>query len=83
MLSSRVRGIRTRFVWGSSLMTNEVGPMLWGRFLPEALSEGRYVTAPRSGIVGTRFESIQPASSWSLGDKVRGHALTRADHLGS
>ncbi|KJC65774.1 zinc-binding alcohol dehydrogenase family protein [Agreia bicolorata] len=61
MIRSRVRGIRTRFVWGSSLMTNEVGPMLWGRFLPEALAAGRYVTAPRAEVVGTGLESIQPA----------------------
>jgi len=61
MAGSRLRGIRTRFVWGSSLMTNEVGPMLWGRFLPEALAEGRYMTAPRSEVVGTGLESIQPA----------------------
>lgn len=61
MVRSRLRGIRARFVWGSSLMTNEVGPMLWGRFLPEALAEGRYVTAPRSEVIGTGLECIQPA----------------------
>ena len=61
MVSSRLRGIRTRFVWGSALMNTEVGPMLWGRFLPDALAAGRYVTAPRSEVVGTGLESIQPA----------------------
>lgn len=61
MVRSRIRGIRTRFVWGSSLMSNEVGPMLWNDFLPRALNEGRYVTAPAAGVVGTGLESIQPA----------------------
>ena len=61
MLRSRLRGVRTRFVWGSSLMTNEVGPMLWGDFLPAALANGRYATAPRAEVVGAGLESIQPA----------------------
>ncbi|KQP56073.1 zinc-binding alcohol dehydrogenase family protein [Agreia sp. Leaf283] len=61
MVRSRLRGIRTRFVWGSALMNTEVGPMLWGGFLPDALAAGRYVTAPRSEVVGTGLESIQPA----------------------
>ena len=55
------RGIRARFVWGSSLMTNEVGPMLWQEFLPNALAEGRYATVPRAEIVGSGLASIQPA----------------------
>lgn len=55
------RGIRARFVWGSSLMTNEVGPMLWSDFLPRALAEGRYTPAPRAEVVGAGLSSIQPA----------------------
>ena len=61
MVRSRLRGIRTRFVWGSSLMTNEVGPMLWNDFLPKALADKSYVTAPRAEVVGTGLQSIQPA----------------------
>lgn len=34
------KGIRARFVWGSSLMDNEVGTMLWQDFLPAALAGG-------------------------------------------
>lgn len=56
---SRTRGIRTRYVWGSTLMDNEVGPMLWADFLPSALAEGRYLTAPAAQVVGSGLESIQ------------------------
>lgn len=58
---SRVRGIRARFVWGSSLMTNEVGPMLWADFLPAALAEGRYLPMPEAEVVGSGLESVQLA----------------------
>jgi len=61
MVRSRLRGIRTKFVWGSTLMTNEVGPMLWGEFLPTALAEGRYVAAPSAEVVGTALGDIQGA----------------------
>ncbi|SMG40873.1 zinc-binding alcohol dehydrogenase family protein [Agreia pratensis] len=54
-------GIRARFVWGSSLMNNEVGPMLWGEFLPRALAEGSFAATPRAEVVGSGLESIQPA----------------------
>jgi len=54
-------GIRARFVWGSTLMDNEVGPMVWGEFLPAALAEGRYQLAPESQVVGHGLESLQPA----------------------
>lgn len=55
------RGIRATFVWGSSLMTNEVGPMLWADFLPSALAEGRYRPAPAAEVVGVGLEQVQPA----------------------
>ncbi|MFD1713149.1 hypothetical protein ACFSBZ_01585 [Amnibacterium flavum] len=54
-------GIRARFVWGSTLMNNEVGPMLWERFLPGALAEGRYLALPEPQVVGSGLEQLQPA----------------------
>lgn len=53
--------IRARFVWGSTLMTNEVGPMLWEQYLPAALAEGRYIAAPTAEIVGSGLEQVQAA----------------------
>jgi NADPH:quinone reductase-like Zn-dependent oxidoreductase len=61
MLRARVRGIRASFIWGSALMHDEVGPMLWERFLPAALAEGRYVPAPTAEVVGSGLDAIQPA----------------------
>ncbi len=42
-------------------MHDEVGPMLWERFLPAALADGRYVAAPAAEVVGSGLEAIQPA----------------------
>jgi NADPH:quinone reductase-like Zn-dependent oxidoreductase len=61
MIRARVRGIRTSFVWGSALMHDGVGAMLWERFLPAALADGRYVAAPAAEVVGTGLAAIQPA----------------------
>jgi NADPH:quinone reductase-like Zn-dependent oxidoreductase len=54
-------GIRARFVWGSTLVSNEVGRMLWTDHLPAALAEGRHRVLPRAEVVGTGLSSIQPA----------------------
>jgi len=67
-----VRGIRTRFVWGSSLRNNEVGPMLWSRFLPEALAAGGFVAAPTPQVVGHGLENVQVAL-----DTLRGGVSAR------
>jgi len=61
MVTARVHGIRARFVWGSTLMDNEVGPMLWEEFLPSALANGRYIAAPTAQVVGTGLEHVQVA----------------------
>ncbi|UFS59684.1 zinc-binding alcohol dehydrogenase family protein [Subtercola endophyticus] len=60
-LRCRRHGIRAKFVWGSTLMNNEVGPMLWQQFLPAALADGRYVAAPAAEVVGSGLASVQPA----------------------
>ncbi|PPF69687.1 zinc-binding alcohol dehydrogenase family protein [Rathayibacter sp. AY1E6] len=60
-IAARRRGIRARFVWGGSLMTNEVGPMLWRDHLPAALAEGRHVCAPAPEVVGEGLAALQPA----------------------
>lgn len=60
-LRARRAGIRVRYVWGSSLMDNEVGPMLWERYLPLALADGRHVAAPDPVVVGEGLEQVQTA----------------------
>jgi NADPH:quinone reductase-like Zn-dependent oxidoreductase len=60
-IRSRVHGVRTRFVWGSRLMEDDVGPMLWERFLPAALADGSYTPTPAPQIVGIGLEHVQTA----------------------
>lgn len=81
MIRSRLRGIRTRFVWGSTLMDNAVGPMLWEDFLPSALADGRYRATPEPLIVGSGLESIQPAlDALRNGVSARKLVVTLDDH---
>ncbi|MCJ1252160.1 hypothetical protein MMC30_009399 [Trapelia coarctata] len=58
---SRARRIRSKFVFGSTLVYNEVGKLIYKDFLPEALAEGSfsYVAAPEAHVVGKGLEHIQ------------------------
>ena len=44
-IKGRLRHIRTKFIYGSSLMDNEVSKIIYEDFLPAALADGRYVAA--------------------------------------
>ncbi len=55
------KGVKTKFIWGSSLLANEVGPMIYETFLPAALAEGRFAAAPDPLIVGHGLEAIPEA----------------------
>jgi NADPH:quinone reductase-like Zn-dependent oxidoreductase len=58
-VKTRTRGIRTAFIFGSSLAFNEVGPMIYVDFLPRALAEGKYLAAPDPLVVGQGLEQVQ------------------------
>ncbi len=60
-LKARRRGVRTKFIWGSALIHNEVGRMIFEAFLPAALSEHRFVAAPSPTVVGTGLAPIPAA----------------------
>lgn len=60
-LKCRMRGVRTKFIFGSSLINNEVGTMIYVDFLPKALAEGRYRAAPDPSVAGNGLEAIQAA----------------------
>ena len=60
-LRARMSGVRIKFIWGGSPVSNEVGPMIFTDFLPEALGEGRYQAAPPAELVGTGLEAIPTA----------------------
>ncbi|MCJ1378638.1 hypothetical protein MMC17_001737 [Xylographa soralifera] len=60
-VKSKTRSIGWKFIFGSTLSENEVGPAIYTDFLPAALERGTYVAAPEAYIVGTGLEHIQAA----------------------
>jgi NADPH:quinone reductase-like Zn-dependent oxidoreductase len=58
-VKARMAGIRTNFIFGSTLNDNEVGPMVYVDFLPKALAQGRYIAAPPPMVVGHGLDQIQ------------------------
>jgi hypothetical protein len=56
---SRARQIRTKFIFGSTLVDNEVGKAIYVDILPEALAEGQYLVAPDPYVVRKGLEYIQ------------------------
>lgn len=55
------KGVRTKFIWGSALIANEVGPMIFEAFLPAALAEARFVAAPSPTVIGTGLAQVPVA----------------------
>jgi NADPH:quinone reductase-like Zn-dependent oxidoreductase len=51
--------VRTKFVYGSDLKKNEVGPHIFGSYLPDALKQGHFNIAPTPEVVGNGLEYIQ------------------------
>lgn len=60
-LRARRRGVRTAMIWGGSLINNEVGPLIYVHFLPEALARRGYIAAPEPRVVGTALTDIPAA----------------------
>ncbi|KFY06926.1 hypothetical protein V492_07607 [Pseudogymnoascus sp. VKM F-4246] len=54
-------GVGAKFIFGSDLKDNEVGPAVFEHFLPKALEEGAYKCAPEPLEGGHGLESIQEA----------------------
>ncbi|KAI2466264.1 GroES-like protein [Annulohypoxylon bovei var. microspora] len=54
-------GIQVKMVFAGTLRDNEVGPMIYGQFLPEALSQKKYQCLPKPLIVGHGLEHLQDA----------------------
>ncbi|KAI0472605.1 GroES-like protein [Xylariaceae sp. FL0804] len=54
-------GVKTGFVFASTIKDNEVGPAVFNNFLPQALAQNKYVCAPTPKVVGTGLEAIQAA----------------------
>ena len=58
-IKSKARGIRTNFIFGSTLAQNDVGKAVYVDFLPKALAQGTYIAAPDPYVVGKGLEYIQ------------------------
>ena len=56
---SRARHIRSKFIFGTTLIDNGVGKAVYVDFLPEALARGTYIAAPDPHVVGKGLEHIQ------------------------
>lgn len=63
---SRSRGIRTKYIFGTTLKANEVSTMIYRDFLPEALASGRYIAAPKPSIAGYGVHDFQLAMDIQL-----------------
>ncbi|RBP10386.1 alcohol dehydrogenase-like protein [Roseiarcus fermentans] len=60
-LKARRRGVKAKMIWGSTLIANEVGPMIFEAFLPAALAEARFVAAPSATVIGAGLSAIPAA----------------------
>jgi hypothetical protein len=58
-LKARTRRIRSKMIFGSSLLNNEVSTVIYEDFLPQALADGRYAALPEPFVIGTGLDQIQ------------------------
>ena len=65
-VASRRRGIRTKYIFGTTLKANEVSTVIYRDFLPDALAEGRYAAAPKPSVVGHGVQDLQHAMDIQL-----------------
>jgi len=52
-------GVKTKFIWGSSLRDNEVGKAVFEDYLPHALEAGTFVPYPEAEVIGNGLEAIE------------------------
>lgn len=54
-------GVAAPFVWGTALIHNEVGPMIFQDYLPEALARGAFKANPPFQVAGQGLAAIPEA----------------------
>lgn len=54
-------GVEAKFIMGTSLKDNELSKIIYEDFLPKALTEGQFIAAPDSLVVGKGLECFQEA----------------------
>lgn len=60
-LRARRAGIRTGFIWGSSLRDDAMGQRLWSEVLPAGLADGSIRAVPTPMVVGEGLGAVQGA----------------------
>ncbi len=60
-VKARRRGVTAKFIFGTTLKTNDVSRAIYQDFLPAALAEGRYRAAPPPQVVGHSLSDTQRA----------------------
>ena len=65
-VNARRRGIRSKYIFGTTLKANEVSLAIYRDFLPAALADGRYVAAPKPSVVGNGVGDFQQAMDIQL-----------------
>lgn len=60
-IRSATKGVRTKMLFGSDLVANEVGKAVYVDFLPQALEKGTFVPAPEAQVVGKGLNHVQEA----------------------
>ncbi|QTE29366.1 zinc-binding alcohol dehydrogenase family protein [Pengzhenrongella sicca] len=60
-VAARRRGVRIKYIFGTSLKHNEVSTAIYCDFLPAALADDRYTIAPKATVVADGLDSIQAA----------------------
>jgi len=75
-ISCRRSGVRSKFIWGSSMAYNDIGKTLFGNFLPMALENGKYVAAPEPQVMGHGLECIQEAVELQKSARARKMVVT-------
>ncbi|HEY2277170.1 MAG TPA: zinc-binding alcohol dehydrogenase family protein [Streptosporangiaceae bacterium] len=65
-LAARRSGVRTRYIFGTTLKANEVSTAVYRDFLPGALAAGRYLAAPEPSIAGHGVQDLQRAMDLQL-----------------
>ncbi len=55
----RMRHVRTKSIFGTTLMDNEVSKVIYEDFLPQALAHGHYIAAPVPVVLGQGLDYIQ------------------------
>jgi len=54
-------GVGCKFIFGSDLKDNEVGPAIFVDYLPKALEDGTFVASPPAEVAGEGLGSVQGA----------------------